>query len=126
MSAVVLDAGAFIAWERGALAVRVHLEAARRLGLPVVTTSPVVTQVWRDGPRQVLLSTLLRSVDVRAPALSDAQAAGTLCRNSRTNDAVDALVVVAAPSGSAVLTSDPDDIAALVAVSHRRIAVIKV
>ena len=49
MSAVVLDAGAFIAWERGAVAVRAHLEAARRLGLPVVTTSSVVTQVWREA-----------------------------------------------------------------------------
>jgi len=46
MSRLILDAGAFIAFEKGDAGVRSRLAAARRLGVEVATTSPVVGQVW--------------------------------------------------------------------------------
>lgn len=126
MTAIVIDAGGFIAWERGSQSIRARLEAARRLGLPLVTASPVIAQVWRDGARQALLSVLLRAVEVNAPGLAEAQAAGVLCRETRTTDVVDALLVVTAGNGATILTSDRDDIAVLVVASGRRIDVVNV
>ena len=126
MTALVLDAGAFIAFERGAQSVRAQLAAARQLGLPVVTTSPIVAQVWRDGAKQALLVLLLRGVEVIPPTLKDAQYAGDLCRRTRSSDAVDALLVATAPIGSTILTSDPSDIRALVAAARRSLHIEKV
>jgi hypothetical protein len=124
--ALVLDAGAFIGWERGDRSVRAHLEAARRLGLVVMTTSPVIAQVWRDGSRQALLARLIRSVEVATPKLADAQRAGELCRLTATADVVDALLVVTSPIASTVLTSDPRDIAALSVAAQNRLTITKI
>ena len=89
MSRLVLDAGAFVAFERGDVRIRAHLAAAHRLGLEVVTTSPVVGQVWRDGRRQALLARLLAATRVDAPDEAAARRAGELLRKSRTDDVVD-------------------------------------
>jgi hypothetical protein len=126
VTALVLDAGAFIAWERGDRTIRAHLEAARRLGLTLLTTSPVIAQVWREGSRQALLARLIKSVDVAAPTLADAQRAGELCRITRTTDVVDALLVIASPIASTVLTSDPADITALVEAAQSRLIITKI
>ncbi|HTJ84673.1 MAG TPA: hypothetical protein VL400_23300, partial [Polyangiaceae bacterium] len=64
---MVLDAGAFVAFERGDVRMRARLAAARKLGLEIVTTAPVVGQVWRDGRRQALVATLLAATRVDAP-----------------------------------------------------------
>lgn len=126
MTSLVLDAGAFIGWERGDSTVRAHLEAARRLGLPLHSTSPVIAQVWRDGSKQALLARLVKSVDVSSPSLAVAQRAGELCRLTRTVDVVDAMLVATAPDSSTVLTSDPLDIAMLAEAAEIGLTVVKV
>src|SRR5262245_17691271 len=93
MSRLVLDAGAFIAFERGDVSVRARLAAARTLGMEIVTTAPVVGQVWRDGRRQALLARLVPAVRVVAPDVAAARRAGELLAQSRSDDVVDALVV---------------------------------
>jgi hypothetical protein len=126
VTSVVLDAGAFIGWERGDTVVRAHLQAAERLGLSLISTSPVVAQVWRDGARQALLARLLKSVAVSTATLDDAQLAGELCRETHSSDVVDALLVVAAPQASTILTSDLKDFTALSDAARRRLTIVKI
>jgi hypothetical protein len=126
VSRLILDAGAFVAFERGHVGVRAHLAAARRLALEVTTTSPVVTQVWRDGRRQALLARLLLATRVEAPDEAAARRAGELLARSHTDDAVDALLVGLARDGDAIVTSDPDDIDALLAAARVRATVLTV
>jgi hypothetical protein len=126
MSCLVLDAGAFVAYERADPRTRAHVLAARRLELDLVTSSPVVSQVWRDGRRQAVLASLLRSVRVDAPDELAARRAGELLARTRTADAVDALLVGLAHHGDAILTSDPDDIEALLAAAGTRATVIAI
>jgi hypothetical protein len=118
MSRVVLDAGAFVAFERGDVHVRARLEAARRLGAELTTTAPVVAQVWRDGRRQAHVARLLAATRVDAPDEATGRRAGELLAKSGSSDVVDALVALLARSGDAVLTSDPLDIGRLLAAAH--------
>ena len=123
MTLLVLDAGAYIAHDRGDKVVREILEAVLRSGGRVVSPSPVIAQVWRDGPRQARLATLIRSVDVVAPDVDDAKLAGLLCAESQTSDVVDALVALCAVDGAVVLTSDVGDIQHLVDSLDRAVLV---
>ncbi len=126
MTRLVLDAGAFVAFEKGDTRVRAHLAAAHRLGLELATTSPVIGQVWRDGRRQVLLGRLLAATNVDAPTESAARRAGELLARSKTKDVVDALLVGCAKDGDAVLTSDPHDIKALLAIAGVRATIVTI
>ena len=124
MSRVVLDAGAFIAFEKGDTVMRARLAAARRLGVDVVTTAPVVGQVWRDGRRQALLAALVAATDVRAPDAIAAKRAGELLRRTHGNDVVDALVVELARNGDTIVTSDPRELGTLIAAAGTRAAIV--
>ncbi len=126
MSRLILDAGAFVAFERADAAVRAWLVAARRLDDELVTTSPVVAQVWRDGRRQALLAKLLVATRVDAPDEATARRAGALLLQTRTRDVVDALVVGLARDGDSILTSDPDDLARLLAATKVHATILKV
>ncbi|MCC6903334.1 MAG: hypothetical protein IT377_30455 [Polyangiaceae bacterium] len=126
MSRLILDAGAFVGFERGDSAVRAHFAAARRLNVDLVTTSSVVGQIWRDGRRQALLAQLVSAVDVRAPDTSAARRAGELLAKTKTTDVVDALVAELARDGDTVLTSDPKDIGLLLSAAGTRAVVVTV
>ena len=126
MTRLILDAGAFVAFERGDNTVRAHLAAARRLNVDVITSSPVVGQVWRDGRRQALLARLVSGVEIHAPDSAAARRAGDLLAKTKSDDVVDALVVVLARDGDTILTSDPKDIGVLVAAKRARVSVTKV
>lgn len=125
MSALVLDAGAFVAVERANRAMVARLRAAERGGLELKSNGAVVAQVWRDASgRQALLSRLLRSVDVRAVDRALGQGAGVLLGRAGRGDAVDATVVAIANAGDRIATSDPEDIRALVDASGHAILVV--
>ena len=126
MSRLVLDAGAFVAFEKGKTGVRAYLAAARRLGVEVTTTSPVVGQVWRDARRHALLARLLSATHVRAPDERAARRAGEVLAKARHDDVVDALVTVLVRHGDTVMTSDPDDIRSLLAAAGTRATVIAI
>jgi hypothetical protein len=111
--AVVLDAGALIAFERNDRRVRtlIELSVAHRGSLHAPASA--VAQVWRDGRRQARIARLIGSgvVEVQPLDLEDAQATGVLCGRSSTKDIVDAhVVLVARRMGAIVVTSDPDDL----------------
>jgi predicted nucleic acid-binding protein len=122
----VLDAGVFVAYERGDARIRARLMKALEHKIDLVTTSPVVGQVWRDGRRQALLAILLAAVEIDAPSEARARRAGELLRRSRTADVVDALLVELARDGDAILTSDAGDVERLVEAADKRCAVIAV
>ncbi|HVD54850.1 MAG TPA: hypothetical protein VNC13_11805 [Propionibacteriaceae bacterium] len=116
---LVLDAGALIGIDRDDRRTAGLIELGRRSGAGLVTTAPVVGQVWRGSARQARLARLLAMIDVRAAHLAEARAAGELMAATSTADIVDALLVLLALPGDQLLTSDPNDVRALVA--ERRI-----
>ena len=122
MSALVLDAGAFIAVDRGDRAMLARLRMAQQGGLELRSTGVVISQVWRDpAGRQADLARLLRSVDVQAVDQGLGREAGVLLGRAGTRDAVDASVVAISRTGDRILTSDAGDIAPLIAASQRSI-----
>lgn len=122
MSALVLDAAAFIAVDRDDRAMLARLRVAQQGGLELRSTGVVISQVWRDSTgRQANLARLLRSVDVQAVDQRLGREAGVLLGRAGTQDAVDASVVAISRTGDRILTSDAGDITPLVAASQRSI-----
>ncbi|MBO0786618.1 MAG: hypothetical protein J2P33_11140 [Actinobacteria bacterium] len=125
MSALVLDAGAFVAVDRGNRSMAARLRVAARSGLELRSNGAVVAQVWRDpAGRQAELARLLRSVDVKPVDQRLGRNAGVLSGRAGHHDAIDATVVAVASAGDRIVTSDPDDIRTLVAASGRPILVV--
>jgi len=125
VSALVLDAGAFVAVDRGDRAMIARLRAAQQAGLELRSTGVVITQVWRDpAGRQAKLARLLKSVDIKAVDEPLGREAGVLLGRAGMTDAVDASVVAVSAAGDRVLTSDAGDIRPLVAASGRSILVV--
>ena len=123
---LLLDAGALVAYERGDKIVQAHLERASRTGTSVRTTTGVVAQVWRNGSRQVRLGRLLRGVAEVELSRAQARRIGPLLGAAGRSDVVDASIVDAALDGDEILTSDPEDIAALASSSGRTLIVTRV
>ena len=125
MSALILDAGALVAVERGNRAMIARLRAAQQHGLDLRSNAMVVAQVWRDRHgRQAGLAQMLRAVDVRAVSPDDGRRAGVLLGTTGTSDPVDATVVLLASPGDRIVTSDPQDLAALTEAAANRAVII--
>lgn len=125
MSALVLDAGAFVAAERDDRALIARLRVAQHRGVELRSNAIVVAQVWRDSRgRQVQLARLLRSVDIRPVDDEAGRAAGILIGQAGTQDPIDASLVLLAHTGDRILTSDPRDIQRLVSAVGRSVTVI--
>jgi transposase len=125
MSALVLDAGALVAVDRGDRAMAAKLQVAERSGLELRSTGVVIAEVWRDARgRQANLARLLKSVDVRAVDQRLGQEAGLLLGRAGMANAADATVVAVAATGDRIVTADPIDIRQLAAASRRAIHVV--
>ncbi|MGH8907880.1 MAG: twitching motility protein PilT [Egibacteraceae bacterium] len=125
MTALVLDAGAFVAVERDDKSLIARLRVAQRHGLELRSNAVVVAQVWRDSKgRQVNLARLLQGVDVRSVDEQMGREAGVLLGRTGTGDPIDATLVLVARPGDRILTSDPDDIRRLVAAAGKSVAVV--
>lgn len=108
---LVLDAGAFVAVERGDRDVVALVKRERLSGRVPVTNGGVVGQVWRSGSgKQAPVAGLLAGVEV--VPLDDllGRRAGTVLARGGRSDAIDAAVVCLARDGDDVLTSDPGDL----------------
>ncbi|MGH7746873.1 MAG: PIN domain-containing protein [Candidatus Dormibacteria bacterium] len=113
---MTLDTGALIGLERGDERVRSLLKRAVAKRIPVAVPAGVVAQAWRGGPRQARIARLLADPDVEVVALDDptARAVGALAARSCHHDVVDVSVALcAAERGHIVLTTDPNDLAAV-------------
>jgi predicted nucleic acid-binding protein len=108
---VVYDAGALVAAERGEQRFRALHHRWLAFEIAPVVPSPVLTQVWRNGARLVGLTRTLSGCRVLPITDDVAKHAGVLLGRSRTNDAIDAIVIATALRYDAVVvTSDPDDL----------------
>jgi hypothetical protein len=111
---LVLDAGAFLAVERGDRDVVALVKRERLAGRAPVTSGGVVAQVWRGGTgRQAPLARLLAGTDVTAVDDVLGRRAGMLLARGGHADAIDATVVCLAGDGDDILTSDTGDLRAL-------------
>ena len=116
MPGVTLDAGVLIALDRNDRRLIVLLARALETNSRITIPASALAQAIRRAERQARLSRLLRqaSTDVVALDRVDAVQVGRLLAASGTSDPVDAHVVICARRASQpVVTSDPDDLAAL-------------
>jgi predicted nucleic acid-binding protein len=125
VSALVLDAGAFIALDRNDRSMIARLRVAQLNGHDLRTSAIVVAQVWRSpGGKQARVARLLRAVDVRPVDEQMGRDAGALLAKARTDDPIDATVVLVARSGDRILTSDPQDIGHLASSSRKKVIIV--
>ena len=111
--AIVLDAGALVAFERGDQRMRALFREALRISAPLIIPAGVVGQIFRSAARQVPLRALLDGPTSAVPPLDRTltEAAGILCGRTGTSDVVDASVVLEARRARAVvITSDIHDL----------------
>lgn len=122
---LVLDAGAFLAVERGDREVVALVKRERLRGRVPVTHGGVVGQVWRGGTgRQVGIARLLGGVEVAPLDAALGRRAGVLLARNGTSDVTDAAVVLLAADNDEILTSDPDELATLAAASGTHVELI--
>jgi hypothetical protein len=112
----VLDAGALVAVDRRDRAVGAQLRVLQQRGTPLRASAAVVGQVWRDGRRQANLARVLAGVGIEALGKGDGKRIGALLARAGSADVVDAHVALLTAPADVVLTSDPDDIGALLQV----------
>ena len=111
---LLLDAGAFLAVERGDRDVVALVKRERLAQRSPLSHGGVVAQIWRGGrDRQAEVARLLRGVDVRALDEELGKKAGMLLARSIVTDAVDAALISLAVDGDDILTSDAGDLRAL-------------
>lgn len=108
---LLLDAGAFLAVERGDRDIVALVKRERLAQRSPLSHGGVVAQIWRGGAgRQASVARLLAGVDVRALDEELGKKAGVLLARSGGDDAVDAALVCLAADGDDILTSDPRDL----------------
>lgn len=117
MAALVFDAGALIALDRGDRTVIALLTVAAQQGNDVLTSSACVAQAWRDPARQARLTKALNGFLESPLNPSAARRCGLLLALSGTSDIADAALTLLAQDGDTVVTSDPDDIKRLLDVA---------
>jgi hypothetical protein len=110
MAAVVFDAGALIALDRGDRTVIALLAVAAQQGHEAITSSACVAQVWRDPARQAKLTRALGGFLERPLDTLSARSCGLLLARTGASDIADAAIALLAHDGDTVLTSDPDDL----------------
>lgn len=110
---IVYDAAVLIGADRGDRQVWARHRARLEEGVLPLTTAPVVAQASRST-RQVRLRRFLTGCRVVAFEPESAHHVGELLGRARTSDVVDAhLLILAAETGSTLVTSDHEDLRAL-------------
>lgn len=122
----VLDAGALIAIDKRDRTVGAMLRVLQRDGVPVVTSSAVVAQAWRDPRRQVNLARLLAGVDIAVLDGVTAKKVGELLQANGTSDLADAHLSLLVQPQDRVLTSDEADIKGLLRTRRVTAVVVRV
>jgi len=131
MTIFVLDAGELIGLENNSRAAWARLRAAGSSSDQLFVPTGVIGQVWRGTPQQARLNQALKQCRPIPLEANMARLAGYLCGRTGTTDVVDAIVAVVAHSAlrydeATVLTSDPEDIGALLAVMNSAARVVPV
>lgn len=124
---MILDAGAFVAVERGDRDIAALIKRERLSHRVPRTHGGIVAQVWRGGAgRQALLALLLRAVDT-VPLDEDlGRRAGMLLGAAGTADAIDSALICLAANGDRVLTSDAHDLRVLAHAANLHVDLVPV
>jgi predicted nucleic acid-binding protein len=118
VAGLTLDAGALIAYERGAPRVREILATAFARGLVPTIPSVALAEVWRGDGKDARIARLLKVSGVEPLDELRARDAGALRRRVPGAGTIDACVAVgAAQRGDAVATSDSHDLRQLLGSS---------
>lgn len=124
---LVLDAGAFLAAERGKGDVAALVKNEFSSGRVPLTNGAVIAQIWRGGTgRQVPVARLLDNVEVVPVDDGLGRRAGMLLARAGASDAIAASVVCLAQDGDDILTSDPSDLLHLVRAAGVHVELIPV
>jgi hypothetical protein len=124
---VVLDAGAFVAAERGDRDLIAIVKRERLENRAPLTSGGVVGQVWRGGSgRQANLARLLAGVDIQPIDEDVGKRVGLLLGAAGAEDVVDAAVVLLAHDGDEIFTSDLADLRPLAIAAGRHVELIRV
>jgi hypothetical protein len=124
---LILDAGAFIAAERGDREVLARVKKELAAGRTPITNGGVVAQVWRGGGgRQAPVALLLAGVDVVPIDSWLGRGAGMLLARTGTSDVIDAALMCLARDDDDILTSDPDDLRDLARTFGAHVELIRV
>jgi hypothetical protein len=124
---LILDAGAFVAVERGDRDVAALVKRERLAGHSPVTNGGVLAQVWRGGHgRQAPVARLLAGVEVTPIGDRLGRRAGMLLARTGGADPIDAAVVCLAADGDDILTSDPGDLRILAEAAEIHVELIPV
>lgn len=113
MIGITFDAGGLIALDRNDRRVIALLARAAELAARVTIPATALAQVMRRPSRQVRLARLVRQPTTALVALDGEHATqvGLLLAASKTNDIVDAHVVICARQrGQSIVTSDAEDL----------------
>jgi hypothetical protein len=117
VAALVFDAGALIALDRGDRAIGALLMVAAQREIEVLTCSAAVAQAWRNPARQARLARALAGFREQPLDAALARRCGLLLARADSSDIADAAVALTARDGDTVLTSDPTDIRRLLDAS---------
>lgn len=114
---LILDSGAIIGWSRGDPRIRAEVREALARGRNVRVPVVVLTETLRGGPRDAAVNRVLKLVTAVPTDPSTGRLAGRLLGRTGGRNIADALVAAEAMQAprSVLLTSDPDDLTALLA-----------
>ena len=121
---VVLDAGGLIALERANEAVAALITNAARLQADVIIPATALAQVWRGGPRSAYLTRVIANAMTDPLDETRAKEVGERLGRHKKADIADAHVACCAlEQGAILVTSDPDDMEALIAPNEHLVLV---
>jgi hypothetical protein len=124
---LILDAGAFVAIERGDRDLVALIKRERLANRSPLTHGGVIGQVWRGGSgRQANLARLLPGVDVRSLDDDLGRRCGLLLGATGGSDVIDAAVMLLAGDGDEIFTSDPGDFEELAAAAGTHVELVPI
>ncbi len=114
---LILDSGAVIGWSRGDARTRAVLRQALARHLELRVPVVVLAETLRGGPRDAPVNRVLKAVGTAPTTPVTGRDAGQLLGRTGGSNTADALVAAEALAipGSTILTSDLDDLQALLA-----------
>ncbi len=112
---LILDSGAVIGWSRGDARTRAVLRQALERHLELRVPVVVLAETLRGGPRDAPVNRVLKAVGTAPTTPATGRDAGQLLGRTGGSNTADALIAAEALAipGSTILTSDPDDLRAL-------------
>jgi hypothetical protein len=123
---VIYDAGALVAADKNQKPFLVRHDELLSHEITPVIPAPVLAQAWVPGSRHATLHRVINGCEILAFTEDSARDVARLCRKAGRTDVVDGFVALAALNYeyAPVITSDVDDIRALLSAEPRAAKII--